>query len=111
MPLERYGTWRPSRFAVEGSRRAALLGVRHDAGGLRGLESPAISRWPLAGLQLSSITHRLLLSPKGDFLHLSAISHILQISAIGDKMNARRAHGHPIIAFASATSGAFEVPT
>jgi hypothetical protein len=50
MALERYGTWRPGRFAVEGNRRAALLGVRHDAGGLRGLESPAISRWSLAGL-------------------------------------------------------------
>ena len=49
MPLERYGTWQPSRLAVEGSRGAALLGVRHDAGGLRRLESPAISRWPLAG--------------------------------------------------------------
>ena len=50
MALERYGTWQPSRFAVEGSRRAALLGVRHDAGGLRGLESPAIkmaARGPL----------------------------------------------------------------
>jgi hypothetical protein len=55
---------------------------------------------------------RLILLPKGDFWHLSAISNILQISALGDKVDARRVHHeHPIIAFASATSGAFEVPT
>jgi hypothetical protein len=23
LPVERYGTWRPSRFVIEGSRRAA----------------------------------------------------------------------------------------
>jgi hypothetical protein len=68
---------------------------------------------PKSGLILQlAVVYRLLLWLKGDFRGLSAISHILQISALGDKVDARRVHHErPIIAFASATSGAFEVPT
>jgi hypothetical protein len=49
MALERYGTWHPSRFAVEGSRRAALLGVHHDAEGYA-----ALSLRPFQGRQRAS---------------------------------------------------------